>query len=75
PIREGRTMEDPDFPRIAITYSLEENSRDSSVQQEEMQKIIEEYNQYYDTSWSLADIERYNGDINNRLARKRAEFK
>ncbi|MBY3603102.1 type I restriction enzyme subunit R domain-containing protein, partial [Enterococcus faecium] len=56
PIREGRTMEDPDFPRIAITYSLEENSRDSSVQQEEMQKIIEEYNQYYDTSWSLADI-------------------
>ena len=35
-----------------------------------MQKIIEEYNQYYDTSWSLADIERYNGDINNRLARK-----
>ncbi len=75
PIREGRTMEDPDFPRIAITYSLEENSRDSSAQQEEMQKIIEEYNQYYDTAWSLADIERYNGDINNRLARKRAEFK
>ncbi len=23
-IREGRTMEDPDFPTIAITYSLEE---------------------------------------------------
>ncbi len=37
-----------------------------------MQKIIEEYNQYYDTSWSLADIERYNGDINNRLARKKS---
>ncbi len=75
PIREGRTMEDPDFPRIAITYSLEENNQDSNVQQKEMQKIIEEYNQYYDTAWSLADIERYNGDINNRLARKRAEFK
>ena len=57
-------MEDPDFPRIAITYSLEENSRDSSVQQEEMQKIIEEYNQYFDTAWSLADIERYNGRYN-----------
>ncbi len=39
-IREGRTMEDPDFPRIAITYSLEENSRDSSAQQEEMQKKL-----------------------------------
>ncbi len=72
PIREGRTMEDPDFPRIAITYSLEENSRDSSAQQEEMQNIIDEYNQYYDTAWSLADIERYNGDINNRLARKKS---
>ncbi len=33
-------MEDPDFPRIAITYSLEENSRDSSAQQEEMQKLL-----------------------------------
>lgn len=75
PIREGRTMEDLDFPRIAITYSLEENNQDSSAQQKEMQKIIEEYNQYYHTAWSLADIERYNGDINNRLARKRAEFK
>ncbi|MDD9146563.1 type I restriction endonuclease subunit R [Enterococcus hirae] len=75
PIREGRTMEDLDFPRIAITYSLEENNQDSSAQQKEMQKIIEEYNQYYHTAWSLPDIERYNGDINNRLARKRAEFK
>ena len=75
PIREGRTMEDTDFPRIAITYSLEENNQDSSAQQKAMQEIIEEYNQYYNTAWSLADIERYNGDINNRLARKRAEFK
>ena len=28
-----------------------------------------------DTAWSIEDIERYNGDINNRLARKKAEFK
>ncbi len=40
-----------------------------------MNQIIEEYNGYYDTTWTLSDIERYNGDINNRLARKRAEFK
>ena len=25
PIRTGRTIEDPDFPRIAITYSIQEN--------------------------------------------------
>lgn len=75
PIREGRTMDDPDFPRIAITYSLEENSETSQQDQEEMTTIIQDYNTYYQTAWSLQDIERYNGDINNRLAKKRAEFK
>lgn len=75
PIREGRTIDDPDFPRIAITYSLEENSKTSQQDQEEMTAIIQEYNSYYRTAWSLQDIERYNGDINNRLARKKAEFK
>ncbi|WP_147803876.1 type I restriction endonuclease subunit R [Alkalicoccus halolimnae] len=74
PIRKGRTMDDPDFPRIAITYSLDENTENAFEQQEEMQAIIEDYNQYYQTAWTLADLERYNGDINNRLARKRAEF-
>ncbi|MCO6018985.1 HsdR family type I site-specific deoxyribonuclease [Carnobacterium divergens] len=75
PVREGRTMEDPDFPRIAITYSLDENTENAAEQQDEMQGIIQAYNGYYGTAWSLADIQRYNGDINNRLARKRAEFK
>ncbi|MDA2711378.1 HsdR family type I site-specific deoxyribonuclease [Bacillus albus] len=75
PIRAGRTIDDPDFPRIAITYSLDENTEDSKDKQTEMQEIIKEYNAYYGTAWSLTDIERYNGDINNRLARKKAEFK
>ncbi|WP_339250327.1 HsdR family type I site-specific deoxyribonuclease [Sporosarcina sp. FSL W8-0480] len=75
PIRTGRTIDDPDFPRIAITYSLQENEVDSKQAQDEMKEIISDYNDYYDTAWSIEDIERYNGDINNRLARKRAEFK
>jgi len=75
PIRKGRTIEDPDFPRIAITYSLEENEENATANQKEMQAIIKDYNNYYDTSWSLESMDRYNGDINNRLARKRAEFK
>ncbi|MCW1928676.1 type I restriction endonuclease subunit R [Bhargavaea beijingensis] len=74
PIRIGRTIEDPDFPRISITYSLQENEEDSKHHQDEMKQIIQEYNEYYGTAWSIADLERYNGDINNRLARKRAEF-
>ncbi|REB11595.1 type I restriction endonuclease subunit R [Sporosarcina sp. BI001-red] len=75
PLRKGRTMDDPDFPRIAITYSLSENEENANDSQEEMKAIINDYNAYYGTAWSLEDIDRYNGDINNRLARKRAEFK
>ncbi|WP_350254775.1 type I restriction endonuclease subunit R [Bacillus halotolerans] len=75
PIRTGRTIEDPDFPRIAITYSMQENEEDSKQTQDEMVEIIKDYNDYYHTAWSIEDIERYNGDINNRLARKKGEFK
>jgi type I restriction enzyme R subunit len=75
PIRTGRTIEDLDFPRIAITYSMQENEDDSKQIQDEMKDIIKDYNDYYHTAWSIEDIERYNGDINNRLARKKAEFK
>ncbi|UUV98899.1 type I restriction endonuclease subunit R [Vagococcus luciliae] len=74
-LRQGRTMADPDFPRIAITYSVDENDVDSHDNQKEMSEIISDYNEYYGTSWSIADIKRYNGDINNRLARKKGEFK
>ncbi|PEX06574.1 deoxyribonuclease [Priestia megaterium] len=75
PIRTGRTIEDPDFPRVAITYSVQENEDNSKQKQDEMKEIIKDYNDYYHTAWSIEDIERYNGDINNRLARKKAEFK
>lgn len=75
PVREGRTMDDSDFPRIAITYSIEENAEDAKEIQDEMQDIIQEYNEYYGTTWSISTLDRYNGDINNRLARKKAEFK
>ncbi|MEC2873304.1 type I restriction endonuclease subunit R, partial [Bacillus cereus] len=75
PIRTGRTIEDPDFPRIAITYSIQENEVNVKEIQDEMKEIIKDYNDYYHTAWSMEDIERYNGDINNRLARKKGEFK
>lgn len=74
-LRKGRTMSDSDFPRIAITYSLQENEENASGKQDEMKGIIEAYNSYYDTSWDISEIERYNGDINNRLARKKGQFK
>lgn len=74
-LRQGAVMNDPDFPRVAITYSLEENIKGAALKQSEMKGIIDEYNLMYGTSWSVESIERYNGDINNRLARKKGEFK
>ncbi len=74
-LREGQVIDDPDFPRIAITYSIQENEENAYEIQAEMKEIIADYNTYYETSWSIVDIERYNGDINNRLARKKGEFK
>ena len=75
PLRKGRTIDDSNFPRIAITYSMQENTENATEVQEEMRQVIRAYNDYYGTAWSIEDIERYNGDINNRLARKKAEFK
>lgn len=75
PIREGRTIEDLEFPRFAITYSLDENVEDASSAQEEMKEVIDDYNAMYDTSWSVETLDRYNGDINNRLARKKGEYR
>ncbi len=40
-----------------------------------MEEIVQDYNEYYGTAWTLTDIDRYNVDIKNRLARTRAEFK
>ncbi len=74
-LRVGQVIDDPDFPRIAITYSMQENDDHAHEIQEEMKGIVADYNNYYQTSWSIQEIERYNGDINNRLARKKGEFK
>ena len=75
PLRQGAVMNDLDFPRVAITYSLEENTKNSAEKEAEMAEIIAEYNKMFGTSWSVESINRYNGDINNRLARKKGEFK
>lgn len=40
-----------------------------------MKEIIKDYNDYYQTAWSIEDIERYNGDINDRLALKKQSSK
>lgn len=64
----------PDFPKIAITYSLSENEDSSIENQNKMKQVLENYNRTYSTSYSLETIKLYNQNLNARLARKSAKY-
>lgn len=65
----------PDFPKFAITYSVTENGEGSHVNQEKMQKSLNDYNGMFGTKYEMSQIQSYNGNLNKRLARKDARFK
>ena len=65
----------PDFPKFAITYSVTENEEGSCVNQQKMQKSLDDYNGMFGTKYELSEIQGYNGNLNKRLARKDAKFK
>ena len=65
----------PDFPKFAITYSVTENEEGSQVNQQKMQKALDDYNNMFGTKFDLAQIQSYNGNLNKRLARKDPKFK
>ena len=65
----------PDFPKFAITYSVTENEEGSHVNQEKMQKSLNDYNDMFGTKYEMSQIQSYNDNLNKRLARKDARFK
>ena len=65
----------PDFPKFSITYSVTENEEGSHVNQQKMQKSLDDYNRMFDTKYDLSQIQSYNKNLNSRLARKDAKFK
>ena len=65
----------PDFPKFAITYSVTENEEGSHVNQEKMQKSLDDYNGMFGTKYEMSQMQSYNGNLNKRLARKDARFK
>lgn len=65
----------PDFPKFAITYSVSENDEGSQVNQQKMQKSLDDYNNMFGTKYDLSQIQGYNANLNKRLARKDAKFK
>ena len=65
----------PDFPKFAITYSVTENEEGSQLNQEKMQKSLDDYNGMFGTAYELSQIQAYNGNLNKRLARKDSKYK
>ena len=72
PLDERRQLNDPDFPRVAITYSVAENQDEINAATEEVHEIMEQYNKMFGTRFE--DIDLYNQNINKRLARKEIQY-
>lgn len=64
----------PDFPKIAITYSISENEEASVINQEKMKEAIRDYNEEFGTNFTLETIRAYNRNVNDRLARKKDKY-
>ena len=64
----------PDFPKVAITYSVTENDVDSTSNQAYMEESLQDYNAMFGTHFNLATLSSYNSDLNDRLARKKERF-
>lgn len=64
----------PDFPKVAITYSISENEESSIENQEKMKEALLDYNESFGTSYTLETMRSYNRNVNDRLARKKEKF-
>lgn len=65
----------PDFPKVAITYSIGENGDGDEANQKKMKQSLDDYNEMFGTKYSMQELAAYNTNVNDRLARKKAEFK
>lgn len=64
----------PDFPKVAITFSVSENEEESQVNQDAMKRYLAYYNKLYGTKYKLEGLGAYNGNLNDRLARKEKRY-
>lgn len=63
-----------DFPKVAITYSVTENDKNSSVNQDRMKESMADYNKMFGTQYSMDQLNAYNTNVNDRLARKKKQY-
>lgn len=64
----------PDFPKVAITYSISENEEASITNQEKMKAALKDYNKEFNTDFTIETMRAYNREVNNRLARKKEAY-
>ena len=65
----------PDFPKVAITFSVSENEESSQDNQQAMKKYLLYYNKLYGTKYKIEGLSAYNDNLNDRLARKEKRYK
>ncbi|MBE5869896.1 MAG: type I restriction endonuclease subunit R [Lachnospiraceae bacterium] len=65
----------PDFPKVAITFSVSENEESSQSNQEAMKRYLIYYNNLYGTKYELDGLGAYNSNLNDRLARKEKRYR
>ena len=77
PLAIGEKMKQvlPDFPKFAITYSVSENEESSHVNQQKMQRSLDDYNEMFGTKFEISQIQGYNANLNDRLSRKDAKYR
>lgn len=63
-----------DFPKVAITYSVSENTDMASFNQDKMKESMKDYNDLFGTQFTMEQLNAYNANVNDRLARKKKLF-
>lgn len=64
----------PDFPKVAITYSISENEEASITNQNKMKESLIDYNEEYGSNYTIESIRAYNGNVNERIVRKKDKY-
>lgn len=64
----------PDFPKVAITFSVSENEESSQANQEAMKRYLAYYNKIFGTKHAIDGLSAYNGNLNDRLSRKEKRY-
>lgn len=53
----------PDFPKIAITFSVSENEEASQINQDAMKRYLEYYNRLFGTKYDISGLNAYNSNL------------